>query len=106
MINKKLRRDILHDGSAQLTYEIREVIQLAQKVESFGIPITWENIGDPIAKGEQLPDWIKQIIVKLVKHDKSYSYSTTQGDPESRAFLADRVNQRGGAQISKDEIIF
>lgn len=106
MTNDKLRRDILHDGSAQLTYEIREIIRLAHEVEAFGVPITWENIGDPIAKGEKLPKWIKEIIVKLVKDDQSYSYSTTQGNPESRAFLADRVNRRGGAQITKDEIIF
>ncbi len=106
MTNDKLRRDILHDGSAQLTYEIREIIRLAHEVEAFGVPITRENIGDPIAKGEKLPDWIKEIIVELVKDDQSYSYSTTQGNPESRAFLADRVNRRGGAQITEDEIIF
>jgi aspartate/methionine/tyrosine aminotransferase len=106
MANNKLRRDILHDGSARLTYEIREIIRLAHEVQAFGVPITWENIGDPIAKGEQLPGWIKEIIVELVRDDQSYSYSTTEGDPKSRAFLADRVNQRGGAQITKDEILF
>ncbi|PWG73939.1 aminotransferase, partial [Enterococcus hirae] len=29
-----------------------------------------------------------------------------QGNPETRRFLADLVNQRGGCQISEDEISF
>ncbi len=101
-----LRRNILHDGSGQLTYEIREIVSFANQIQELGITITWENIGDPILKGEKLPDWMKEIIVDLVKDDLSYSYSTTQGDPETRQFLADLVNQRGGCQISADEIIF
>lgn len=101
-----LRRNILHDGSGQLTYEIREIVSFANQIRELGIPITWENIGDPILKGEKLPDWMKEIIVELVKDDSSYSYSTTQGDPETRRFLAELVNERGGCQISADEIIF
>ncbi|MDR8391554.1 pyridoxal phosphate-dependent aminotransferase [Aliifodinibius sp. S!AR15-10] len=102
----KLRRNILHDGSGQLTYEIREIVAFANQIQELGVPITWENIGDPIKKGEKLPQWIKDIIIDLVEDDSSYSYSTTQGNPETRQFLADIVNQRGGCQISSDEIIF
>ncbi len=102
----KLRRNILHDGSGQLTYEIREIVAFANEIGELGLPITWENIGDPIKKGEKLPDWIKDIIIDLVEDDSSYSYSTTQGNPETREFLANLVNQRGGCQISPDEIIF
>jgi len=101
-----LRRNILHDGSGQLTYEIREIVALAHQIRELGIPITWENIGDPIQKGEKLPDWIKDIIIDLVNDDSSYGYSTTQGQPETRKFLADQVNRRGGCQISPEEIIF
>lgn len=101
-----LRRNILHDGSGQLTYEIREIVAFANQIKDLGVPITWENIGDPIQKGEKLPDWIKNIIIDLVNDDSTYSYSTTQGNPETRKFLADLVNQRGGCQISADEIIF
>ena len=101
-----MRRNILHDGSGQLTYEIREIVAFANRIQELGMPITWENIGDPIKKGEKLPGWIKDIIIKLVEDDSTYSYSTTQGNPETRKFLANQVNQRGGCQISGDEIIF
>ena len=106
MNDGKLRRKILHDGSGQLTYEIREIVTLAHQFRKLGLPIIWENIGDPIEKGEKIADWIKEIIVELVEDDSSYSYSSTQGNPETREFLAQLVNQRGGCQISADEIIF
>lgn len=101
-----MRRNILHDGSGQLTYEIREIVSFAHQVQDLGKHITWENIGDPIQKGEQLPGWIKDIIIELVNDDTSYSYSTTQGQPETREFLAVQVNRRGGCRISPEEIIF
>ena len=101
-----MRRNILHDGSGQLTYEIREIVAFANQIRDLGVPITWENIGDPIQKGEKLPGWIKQIITDLVEDDNTYSYSTTQGNPQTRQFLAEQVNRRGGCQISADEIIF
>ncbi len=106
MQKRKLRRKFLHDGSGQLTYEIREIVSLAEKFQSLGLSITWENIGDPIAKGEKLPDWIKEIIVDLVKDDSTYSYSSTKGNPQAREFLAQKVNDRGGCTISADEIVF
>lgn len=105
-IAKPLRRKILHDGSRQLTYEIREIVRLAHQIEAMGQPITWENIGDPIMKGEQLPDWIKSIVSELVQDNATYAYSSTEGNPETRQFLANLTNERGGCQITKDDIIF
>ncbi len=104
--DENLRRSILHDGSGQLTYEIREIVKLAHQIEQRGTAITWENIGDPIQKGEKLPGWIKDIITSLVQDDYTYGYNSTTGDPTSRRFLADLVNKRGGCQINEDEIIF
>jgi len=101
-----MRRSILHDGSGQLTYEIREIVAIAHKIQELGLDITWENIGDPINKGEKLPAWIKDIVVDLVSQDQSYAYNATEGDPEARQFLADLVNKRGGRQITANDIIF
>ena len=42
-----------------------------------------------------MADWIKDIIGSLVDKDFSYAYTASAGDPETRAFLADRVNARG-----------
>ncbi|MGC9323485.1 MAG: pyridoxal phosphate-dependent aminotransferase [Desulfomonilia bacterium] len=101
-----MRRNIVHEGAEQLTYEIREIVAVADDLARLGVTVTWENIGDPIAKGEKLPDWIKDIIIRLVTEDKTYGYVATQGVLETRQFLAEHVNKRGGYQITKDDIIF
>lgn len=101
-----MRRDIVHEGSEQLTYEIREIVAVADELRKLGVKITWENIGDPVQKGEKVPQWIKDIVIQLVSEDKTYAYVATQGVPETRDFLAREVNKRGGYQITRDDIVF
>ncbi len=101
-----MRRDIVYEGSKQLTYEIREIVAVAHQLQDFGVEITWENIGDPIQKGEQVPQWMKDIIVKLVSEDRTYGYVATQGIDETRRFLADQVNKRRGCRVTMDDIVF
>jgi alanine-synthesizing transaminase len=101
-----VRRDIVHEGSGQLTYEIREIVAIARELEKLGVEITWENIGDPIQKGEKMPDWIKEIITDLVNQDRTYGYVDTQGVRCAREFLAEQVNLRGGCRITSDDIVF
>lgn len=101
-----MRRNIVHEGAEQLTYEIRQIVAVAEDLKKLGVDITWENIGDPIAKGEKLPQWIKDIIIRLASDDRTYGYVATQGVSEAREFLAGMVNRRGGYQVTKDDIIF
>jgi len=101
-----MRRNIVHEGAEQLTYEIRQIVAVAEDLQRLGVEITWENIGDPIAKGEKLPSWMKDIISSLVSDDKTFGYVATQGVATSRQFLADMVNRRGGYQVTRDDIIF
>ena len=101
-----MRRSIVHEGAGQLTYEIREIVAVARKMEAAGLKVTWENIGDPIQKGEPFPAWMKEILADLVTQDASYGYSDTQGIKPTRQFLSDLVNARGGCQITADDILF
>lgn len=101
-----MRRSIVHEGAGQLTYEIREIVAVARKMQAAGLTVTWENIGDPIQKGEAFPGWMKEILADLVTQDASYAYSDTQGIRPTRQFLADLVNARGGCQITADDILF
>ena len=101
-----MRRSIVHEGAGQLTYEIREIVAVARKMEAAGLTVTWENIGAPIQKGEAFPGWMKAILADLVTQDASYAYSDTQGIRPTRTFLSDRVNARGGCQITCDDILF
>lgn len=89
-----MRRQITHPGSGQLRYMIREIVDFARKVQALGRAIIWENIGDPVRKGEAPPEWIRGIVSELAAREDSYSYSDTQGVPATRDFLADRANAR------------
>lgn len=101
-----MRRNIVHSGADALIYEIRQIVGVAKKLEALGIPITYENIGDPIQKGEKVAPWMKKIVSDLILEDKSWAYTATQGFEKTRNFLADKVNERGGAQITADDILF
>lgn len=101
-----IRRSLVHEGSGQLTYEIREIVNFANELEKYRLKVIWENIGDPIAKGEAMPQWIKDIVSDLVTKDETYGYVSTQGVTETREFLASQVNKRGGAQITANDIVF
>ncbi|UII29225.1 pyridoxal phosphate-dependent aminotransferase [Fulvivirga maritima] len=101
-----MRRKLLSDGANKLEYEIRQIVQKAEQVAACGVPITWENIGDPIQKNAKIPDWIKEVVSDLVTIDKSYGYCHSKGVLETREFLADRTNKLGGVQITANDVLF
>ncbi|MBN2645602.1 MAG: pyridoxal phosphate-dependent aminotransferase [Desulfuromonadaceae bacterium] len=101
-----MRNNIVHIGAGELTYEIRAIVEIAEKLGQLGIKTNMENIGDPIAKGEKIPEWMKKIVADLAMKDCSYGYCATKGILETRKFLADLTNKRGKAQITPEDIIF
>ena len=100
-----MRQPLLREGASELTYEIRGIVKKAHLIENLGQKISWENIGDPVAKGEKIPSWMKAIVSDLSMQDCSYSYCPTQGVYETREFLAQMNNASGGAHISPNDII-
>ncbi len=103
-----MRNNIVHIGADELTYEIRGIVEAGQALEGMGIPMTWENIGDPVAKGHELPQWVKEIIVSEVNtKNESFGYCPTKGLLSTREFLADMHNKEGaGPKLSADNILF
>jgi len=101
-----MRRNIVHKGAGSLTYAIREIVQVAHRFRDLGMDITYENIGDPVQKGETVVPWIREILHDVVDHDAAWAYCDTVGVRETREFLAAEVNKRGGAQVTPDDIIF
>jgi len=102
-----MRRDIVHAGAGSLTYEIREIVAVGRQLRDLGVEVTWENIGDPVQKGEAPPQWIRDIVRELVDEPASWAYCDTEGIAATREFLATRVNQRrGGVQITPSDILF
>ncbi len=100
-----MRFDICKGGSG-LTYEIRNIVNVANKLQEYGIEVHWENIGDPVQKGEQIPKWMKDVLTEIMCDNMSYAYSPTKGVNETREFLAEKVNKRGHVQITPEDIIF
>lgn len=101
-----LRTAIVHPGADNLRYEIRQIVEVARAIEAAGQPIRWENIGDPVAKGERPPAWIKEIVGQVAQEDLSFAYSPTKGLDETRAYIAHERNLEGGIQITPDDLLF
>lgn len=101
-----MRQKLLSEGAKELSYEIREIVKKAEQLRAIGMPIFWENIGDPIQKHHKLPDWIKKIVADLVMDNDVYSYCPSKGVLETRQFLAKQTNAQGGVQITADDICF
>jgi alanine-synthesizing transaminase len=101
-----MRTLLLRPGAEELNYEIRGIVKKARQIESLGHPILWENIGDPIQKHNTVPDWMKEIVTDLVSQDKSYGYADSKGVLETRKFLANINNSKGGSQITAEDILF
>ncbi len=101
-----MRTHIIHSGAEELTYEIRNIIRVADKLRELGVPVYLENIGDPVAKGEKIPVWMKEIVAELAGEDMCYGYCPTQGLFETRKFLVSMNNKNGHCRITPDDIIF
>ena len=101
-----MRTELVAVGAGELTYEIRNIVNVAEKLQKHGVKINWENIGDPIVKGEMIPDWMKEIVAREAIANDSWGYCHTRGVLETREFICDLTNRRGGAQITPDDIIF
>lgn len=101
-----MRNNIVSIGADELKYEIREIVAVAGEFAKLGVPITWENIGDPVQKGEEVPDWMKEIIVDAARDSASYAYSPTKGLESTREFLAQMANTNGKVRVTKEDIIF
>ena len=101
-----MRTDIVHIGAGELTYEIRNIVAVGEKLQELGMKTYWENIGDPVAKGEHIPKWMKDIVSEVVQDDATYGYSPTKGVLATRKFIAEQTNKRGKVQIGPEDIIF
>jgi alanine-synthesizing transaminase len=96
-----MRRSLLHFWYKELSYEIREIVEIANKLQSFWVEITWENIWDPIQKWETFPEWWKELIKKALDNETVFWYSPSRGLDSTRQYLAEK-----NGKITKDDIIF
>ncbi|MBW3538181.1 pyridoxal phosphate-dependent aminotransferase [Candidatus Parcubacteria bacterium] len=98
-----MRLNLVHEGADELNYEIRQIAELGRRLETAGVKMTWENIGDPVAKGEEVPQWIRRVVAAAAADSSSYAYAPTKGLLSARQFLAERVD---GSSLDPEDIIF
>ncbi|WP_340105217.1 pyridoxal phosphate-dependent aminotransferase [Rhodohalobacter sp. 8-1] len=101
-----MRHSLLPEGLPEISYGIRQIVSKGFEREALGYPVIWENIGDPVQKGLQLPEWMRDIVAEQIQDNSTYGYCDSKGLPETRQFLADRTNSYGGQQITKEDITF
>lgn len=101
-----MRNRLVNPGAGELTYEIRNIVNVAEKLQKLGVKINWENIGDPVAKGEAIPSWMKEVVVGELMNDETYAYCPTRGILSTRKFICEQTNAYGGVQITPEDIIF
>jgi len=94
-----MRKSLNPPGVERLVYEIREIVKSGKAIEKLGQPIIWENIGDPIAKGEKIPSWMKDILKKAVDKDSAWGYCPTSGLQATVDYIIQRQNKRPTSQV-------
>lgn len=99
-----MRKTLIKQGDEHLRYEIREIVEIANEVVAMGVPMIWENIGDPVAKGERIPEWMKAVVREAAADDRVYQYSPTKGELSARQFVIDHYSDP--SRCSVDDVIF
>lgn len=88
-----MRALIDQNKTGLMRYGIREIVETAQQLQAIdpGIEFAWENIGDPVAKGWETPDFVKDILCDLIKHESkaAFSYSHSRGNFAARQWAAE-----------------
>lgn len=71
-----------------ISYEIRDIVAKARKVEASGTKVHWFNIGDPNQFGFSPPQHITDAVIEALKDPKYSAYCPSEGDPELRQAIA------------------
>ena len=88
-----MRQNLLRANSKLLNYPIREVVTIGKEIEKLNnFPMIWENIGDPVAAGEEIPEWLKTIVRDHAASSQAFAYTDTRGYLPTREFVLERFS--------------
>lgn len=100
-----MRRNLLRADSTLLNYPIREVVTIGKEIEKLNNhKMIWENIGDPVAAGEPVPDWLKAIVCEHAASNEAFAYTDTRGYRPTREFVLNRFSNPEICGV--DDILF
>src|SRR3989338_5495093 len=75
---------VLSERIEKVSYEIRDIMVRAKKVQATGKKIHWFNIGDPNQFGFRPPKHVTKAIMAALREPKYSAYCPSEGDPELR----------------------
>lgn len=105
-----MRRKIYNPKTALLQYGIREVVELAQKLGEVdpNFEFIGENIGDPVAKGWEVPAFVKEIPVDLIKNNNGiFGYAHSRGILKSRQWVAECSKKYApSSRLNSEQVFF
>ena len=90
--------------ASQLTYAIRDVQIKADELKRAGYEIISLNIGDPNKFDFDVPDNLKNELIKVAKSKSGY-YSNSLGENSVRTKIAEYENTKYNVNVSDSEII-
>ena len=100
-----MRQNLLRADNKLLNYPIREVVTIGKQLEKLGnFKMIWENIGDPITAGEQVPEWIKEIVRDNATTDQAFAYTDTRGYLPTRQYVLEHFSNEKVCTV--DDILF
>ncbi|PIQ79669.1 aminotransferase [Candidatus Peregrinibacteria bacterium CG11_big_fil_rev_8_21_14_0_20_41_10] len=86
-----------HPNTELLVYGIREIVDVANKIKGLdpALELTWENIGDPVAKGWSVPQFLKEILTEEIHRadNRSFAYTHSRGNIETRKWAVTYAKQ-------------
>lgn len=106
-----MRRNFIVPDVHLLQYQIREIVEVAHQIQKLNPSqeITWENIGDPIAKGWRVPDFLKEILEQEIRKpsDGIFGYTHSRGLPSAREWVCQYTKKFAPSSILQpDDILF
>lgn len=100
-----MRQNLLRADSALLRYPIREVVTIGKQLEKLGnFSMIWENIGDPVSAGENVPDWMHEVVQNQVSTNQSFAYTETKGAITAREYVLEHFSSKKKCTV--DDILF
>lgn len=105
-----MRKKVAHPDVSLLRYGIRELVELAQKLQALipGFRFIGENIGDPVAKGWKVPPFMKRILADALEHDDAaFAYTHSRGNIQTRKWVAEYVRRHCPAsRLDFEDVLF
>jgi len=92
------------ERTLSIKYAIRDVLAFAKKLEKKGKKIIYLNIGDPCKYDFDMPEYIKEALVRAVREGNNW-YAPSEGLPELREAICDKERKVNGVSIQAEDVI-